>query len=110
VEWDERLLRPYRASAAGEGSPALLAQIERCEEWSKTHPTEPELALTLGTLCLRQNLWGKAQRHLEQALSDANGARMLQEVHLKLAQLHEALGHEEEAASHYRQCAVATIL
>lgn len=110
LEWDDRLLRPYRASAAGEGSPALLAQIERCEEWTKKHPGDPELALTLGTLCLRQNLWGKAQRHLEQALSDANGARMLQEVHLKLAQLHEALGHEEEAASHYRQCAVATIL
>jgi HemY protein len=32
VEWDERLLRAYRAAAATEGSPALLAQIERCEE------------------------------------------------------------------------------
>jgi HemY protein len=110
TEWDDRLLRPYRASAALEGSPALLAQIERCEEWMKKHLRDPDLALTLGTLCLRQNLWGKAQRHLEQALSDASNPRMLQEVHLKLAQLHEALNHDEEAASHYRQCAIATTL
>jgi len=109
-EWDERLLRAYRASAAPEGSPALLAQIEHCEEWCKKHPADPELALTLGTLCLRQNLWGKAQRHLEQALSDAVNPRLVQEIHLKLAQLHEALNHPEQAASHYRQCAFASTL
>jgi HemY protein len=110
VEWDERLLRAYRASAAPEGSPALLAQIERCEEWCKKYPADAELALTLGTLCLRQNLWGKAQRHLEQALSDAVSPKLLQEIHLKLAQLHEALNHPEQAAAHYRQCAYATVL
>jgi HemY protein len=110
AEWDDRLLRAYRDSVAPEGSPALRAQIERCEEWSSKRPTDPELALTLGTFCLRQNLWGKAQLHLEQALSDATDARMVQEAHLKLAQLHEALNHPEEAASHYRQCALATSL
>jgi HemY protein len=35
---------------------------------------------------------------------------MVRESHLKLAQLHEALQQPEEAASHYRQCALATIL
>lgn len=110
VEWDDRLLRAYRAAAATAGSPVLMAQIERCEEWCKKHPRDAELALTLGTLCLRQHLWGKAQRQLEQALLDASGPRMLQEVHLKLAQLHEALNHTEEAAAHYRQCAFATTL
>ena len=110
VEWDDRLLRAYRAAAATAGSPVLMAQIERCEEWCKKHPRDAELALTLGTLCLRQHLWGKAQRQLEQALLDASGPRMLQEVHLKLAQLHEALNHSEEAAAHYRQCAFATTL
>lgn len=110
AEWDERLLRPYRAAAALEGAPALLAQIERCEGWNKKHPGDPELELTLGTLCLRQQLWGKAQRHLEQALSDATHPRMLQEIHLKLAQMHEALNQPEQAAAHYRQCAIATAL
>ena len=110
AEWDDRLVRAYRASAAPAGSPALLAQIERCEEWTKQRPTDPELALTLGALCLRQKLWGKAQRHLEQALSDATESDTVREAHLKLAQLHEALDNPEKAAAHYRQCALATML
>ena len=110
VEWDDRLVRAYGDSAATEGSSALLAQIERCEEWLRSHPADAELALTLGTLCLRQKLWGKAQRHLEQALSEASKAETVREAHLKLAQLHEALNQTEQATSHYRQCALATLL
>jgi HemY protein len=110
AEWDDRLVRTYRESAAPEGSPELLAQIERCERWLNERPTDPELALTLGALCLRQKLWGKAQRHLDQALSDATESNLALEAHLKLAQLHEALGQDAEAAAHYRQCALATIL
>lgn len=110
VNWDDRLVRAYGESAGAEGSPALLAQIERCEEWTQKHPTDPELALTLGALCLRQKLWGKAQRHLEQALSDATEPDTVRAAHLKLAQLHEALNRPDEAASHYRQCALATLL
>lgn len=110
ASWDDRLVRAYRESAAIEGSPALLSQIERCEQWANQRPTDAELALTLGTLCLRQKLWGKAQRHLEQALSGTEDAATTQEAHLKLAQLHEALNHSEEAAMHYRQCALARLL
>lgn len=109
-EWDARLVRAYGNSAGTEGSAALLSQIERCEVWARSHPTDPDLALTLGTLCLRQKLWGKAQRHLEQALSDATEADTVRDAHLKLAQLHEALGQSDQAAAHYRQCAMATIL
>ncbi|WP_338844460.1 heme biosynthesis HemY N-terminal domain-containing protein [Massilia sp. W12] len=110
AEWDERLVRAYRAAAAAEGSATLLQQIENCEGWLKKRPTDAELALTLGALCLKQKLWGKAHRFLEQALSDAQDAAMLREAHLKLAQLHDALQHSEEAANHYRQCALASTL
>ena len=110
VNWDERLVRAYRESAGPTGSASLLAQIENCEAWVKERPHDPELALTLGSLCLRQKLWGKAQRYLEQALSDVTDPAMVQDAHLKLAQMHEALGQPEEAAAHYRQCALATIL
>jgi HemY protein len=110
VEWDDRVMRAYRDAAASAGSPALLAQIEHCESWLKQRPTDAELALTLGSLCLKQKLWGKAQRYLEQALSDASEARMVREAHLKLAQMHEALGQQEEANAHFRQCALASIL
>jgi HemY protein len=109
-EWDDRVVRAYREAAAPAGTPALLAQIEHCEQWIKLRPNDAELALTLGSLCLKQKLWGKAQRYLEQALSDATEPRMVRESHLKLAQMHEALGQHEEAASHFRQCALASIL
>ncbi|CAN5875365.1 heme biosynthesis protein HemY [soil metagenome] len=109
-EWDDRLMRAYRDACSSEGSASLLAQIEHCEHWALTRPTDPELALTLGTLCFKQKLWGKAQRHIEQALSDAVEPRTVREANLKLAQLHEALGQTEEAAQHYRQCAIATML
>ncbi len=107
-EWDERLLRAYRDSAADEGTPELLAQIEQCEQWLNKRPGDPELALTLGTLCLRQKLWGKAQRHLEQALLGTPEARIAHEAHLRLAQLHEALRQPDKAALHYRECALVS--
>jgi HemY protein len=110
VEWDERLVRVYRDCAAQEGSPALLTQIEHCEQWLNRHPTDAELELTLGRLCLRQKLWGKAQRHLEQALSNATEPDTVRQAHLWLAQLHEALAQAEEAASHYRQSALIAAL
>jgi HemY protein len=110
ADWDQRLVRMYGESAGTEGSAALLAQIERCEDWARSRPNDAELALTLGELCLRQKLWGKAQRHLEHALSDATEANTVREAHLKLAQLHEALNQTEQAATHYRQCALATLL
>ncbi|MES2534617.1 MAG: heme biosynthesis protein HemY [Pseudomonadota bacterium] len=109
-EWDDRLVRAYRGSSAAEGSTALLAQIERCEQWLGQRPNDAELALTLGTFCLKQKLWGKAQRHLEQALSDAIEPQTAREAHLKLAQLHESLNHAQEAAGHYRQCALSSML
>jgi HemY protein len=108
--WDERVVRAYRDAAGPAGSPTLLAQIEHCETWLRGRPNDPELALTLGSLCLRQKLWGKAQRYLEQALSDALDPAMVRDVHLKLAQMHEALGQDEQAAGHYRQSALATML
>ena len=108
--WDERVVRAYREAAGPEGSPTLLAQIENCEAWMRAHPNDAELALTLGALCLRQKLWGKAQRYLESALSDAIDPPMVREAHLKLAQLHEALGQQEEANRHYRLCALADLM
>ncbi|HEY8606291.1 MAG TPA: heme biosynthesis HemY N-terminal domain-containing protein [Noviherbaspirillum sp.] len=110
VDWDGRLVRAYGESAAAVGTPALLAQIERCEEWSQARPGDPDLALTLGSLCLRQQLWGRAQRQLEHALSEADDAAVVREAHLKLAQLHEALNQPDLAAAHFRQCALATLL
>ncbi len=107
-EWDDRLVRTYRVCAAETGSPALLAQIERCEAWVRQRPYDLELTLSLGTLCLKQKLWGKAQRHLEQVVDETSDNNLLQLAHLKLAELHESLGHAEEAAEHYKKSAQLT--
>ncbi|MDB5797506.1 MAG: heme biosynthesis protein HemY [Paucimonas sp.] len=110
VDWDDRLVRAWRGAAGTEGSATLLGQIERCEQQLQRHPADAELALTLGIFCLRQKLWGKAQRCLEMALSDTTDPDTVREAHLKLAQLHEALEDPEQAASHYRQSALAALL
>lgn len=107
-EWDDRLVRAYRTCAAETGSPALLAQIERCELWAQERPFDMELALTLGVLCLKQKLWGKSQRHLEQVVDEASDTMLLQMAHLKLAELHDALDHPEQAAEHYKKSALLT--
>ncbi len=110
LEWDERLVRLWRAAAGAERSPVLLGQIERCEQFMQKHPQDAELALTLGAFCLRQKLWGKAQSCLESALSGATEPATVRDAHLKLAQLHEALDAPQQAAAHYRQSALASVL
>jgi len=107
-EWDERLIIAYRETAAKEGSAALLNQIERCESWSVAHPADPELALTMGVLCLQQKLWGKAERNLEHVLVYGTDAECLRQANLKLAQLHEQLGTMDKAAGYYRACALVS--
>ncbi len=109
VQWDTRLLKAYRECAAPEGSATLLDQIERCEHWLRERPNDPELSLVLGTLCLKQKLWGKAQRHLEQTVLGATERATLQEAHLRLAQMYEATSQPDAAATHFRQCALATL-
>ncbi len=108
VQWDARLLRAYRNCAAPEGSATLLAQIENGEHWARERPNDPELLLVLGALCLKQKLWGKAQRHLEEAMAGTAERGIAQEAHLRLAQMHEALNQPEAAAVHYRHCALTT--
>jgi HemY protein len=101
-------LRAYRQCAAPEGSATLLAQIEHGEHWTRERPNDADLALVLGVLCLKQKLWGKAQRYLEQVVAGSSERTIVQEAHLYLAQMHEALNQAEAAATHYRQCALTT--
>ncbi len=108
AQWEPRLLRAYRQCAAPEGSATLLAQIERGEQWLRERPNDAELSLLLGALCQKQKLWGKAQRHLEQAVLGAGDRPTLQEAHLRLAQMYETLGQADAAATHFRLCALTT--
>jgi HemY protein len=78
-----------------------LGRLERAERWLKERPSEAELLLTLGRLCVQRELWGKAQSYLEASLA----TRPTQTAHIALAKLHERLGRPADATRHFRASA-----
>lgn len=46
----------------------LTKQISLAEQWLTTHQKDPVLLLTLGKLCQRNQLWGKAKEYLEKSI------------------------------------------
>ena len=93
VSWDSELVALYAESTGTDA----VRQIERAETWLEDHPHDGALLLTLGRLCARQSLWGKAESYLEAALS----VEPTYTAHLELARLHERLGNTEAARRHY---------
>ena len=93
ASWDSELAGQYASCNAG------TQQIERAERWLAAHPNDAALLLTLGRLCAREKLWGKARNYLDASLS----VEATVDVHLACAQLHEHLGDEAAAQKHYRE-------
>ena len=90
--WSSELAARYGDCAVG------TAQIERAERWLAAHPDDAPLLLTLGRLCAREKLWGKARSYLDASLS----VEPTYQAHLACAQLHEQLGDSAAAQAHYR--------
>ena len=97
-QWDSDVVRLY-GECLGKDE---LQQIERAENWLKRHPQDASLLQTLGKLCAKRELWGKAQSYLEASLSIEPSV----ETHLALAQLLEKIGRVDEAGKHYRESLV----
>ena len=93
--WDSDLVALY---ADCEDNNAVH-QIERAERWLVAHPGDAVLLLTLGRLCAREKLWGKARNYLDASLS----VDSTYQAHLASAQLQEQLGDNEAAQKHYRE-------
>ncbi len=102
--WDARLLRRYPDCIGGDDAFPL---IQRAESWQKERTEDADLLFTLGHLCLHQQLWGKAQAFLEQALKLAEDEPLQIRTHRALVRLFEQLGEPEKAAEHYRASALA---
>jgi HemY protein len=64
-EWDSELVQLYAECSAEDAR----RRIERAERWLVAHPSDAALLLTLGRLCARQRLWGKARSYFEASLS-----------------------------------------
>ena len=97
-QWDSSLVEAYGQCEGGD----VLARIAHAEKWLVDHPRDARLLLTLGRLCRRRQLWGKAQSYLEASLAiDASRA-----AHLELAGLLDGLERSAEAERHYRAAAL----
>jgi HemY protein len=91
--WDSALAALYGDSAG----PDLVKQIEIAETWLQRHPHDAGLLVSLGKLCARQGLWGKAQSYLEAGVS----VEPTYEGYLELARLEERLGNADAARRDY---------
>lgn len=96
-EWNPSLVALYGEAAGTDALP----QIERAEKWLRGHARDPALLLALGKLCMRQELWGKAQSYIEASLA----LEPTHDGHMTLAALMERLGKTQEATQHFRRSA-----
>jgi HemY protein len=60
-QWDDKLVRVYGLISAQNPSEQLI----HAEQWLKSRPNNADLLLALGRLCLRNELWGKANEYFE---------------------------------------------
>ncbi len=74
-------------------------QLAQAENWLKKYPADPSLLYTLGLLCIRARMLGKAQEYLQQSLNLTPAAHTC----LALGDLLEQLGDSRQAAKYYRQ-------
>ncbi len=97
--WDTRLVELYGRIDA----PPYRLRIERASAWLDEHANDAALLRTLGLLCEREQLWGKAVGYLNQSrVRQPSG-----ETSLALARIAEATGDAGGAQQHYREAALA---
>ena len=75
-----------------------LTRLQQAETWLAARPRNASLLLTLGRLCIQQELWGKAQRYLEASLTE----QPTRAAHTELARMLDHIGRTEDAHRHYR--------
>lgn len=92
--WNDKLVRFYGLVEGDD--PAR--QLATAEAWAKDHGKNPFLLLTLGRLCLRNRLWGKARIYLESSIGTGPRA----ETYKELGALLERMGDSDGAMSCYR--------
>ncbi len=94
-EWDFELVRLF---GLVEGK-NLKQQLGFAEKYLARFPRDAALLLTLGRLCKKTQLWGKAKTYLEQSLEVQPNPEACQE----LATLLEQQGEHAAAAGYYQQ-------
>jgi HemY protein len=94
-QWDDDLVTLYGALETANTS----QQINYAESWLKYHNKDAVLLRTLGHLCLRNRLWGKARQYLEESVKLQPSVKTFQVLGDLLAQT----GEIAEANEYYRR-------
>ncbi len=97
AQWDSQLAERFGRIEGGK----VLDRIADAERWVRERRSDERLLLTLGRLCIQQQLWGKAQSYLEASLSISP----TRAAHLELARLGERIDREALAMRHFRLAA-----
>ncbi|MCH7816798.1 MAG: hypothetical protein IIC60_09555 [Proteobacteria bacterium] len=66
-------------------------QLTQAENWLKSRPTNASLLLSLGRICMRNELWGKAREYYQASIKTAPSA----EAYAELSRLLKNLGESE---------------
>jgi HemY protein len=92
--WNEALVLRYGLLESDDAA----RQLKIAEDWIREHGKSANLLLTLGRLCLRNRLWGKARIYFESSISIEPQAVAYRELGLLL----EHLGDHDAAMNCYR--------
>ncbi|MGH8488807.1 MAG: heme biosynthesis HemY N-terminal domain-containing protein [Gammaproteobacteria bacterium] len=93
-DWDPALVKRYGLMASED----LAAQINAAEKWLGSHGDDAALLLSLGRLCFKSELWGKACYYLEACIKH-NPAP---EAYWLLAETLDHIGDPDRATEHRR--------
>ena len=94
-EWNTDLVKLYGLVKSSQ----LEKQLLFAESLSRDHDNNPFLLLTLGRLCMYNDLWGKARAYLEASV----GNRELTETYKELGLLMEYLNEPKLAAEYFKK-------
>ena len=92
--WNEALALRYGLLETSD----TARQLKTAEDWIREHGKSANLLLTLGRLCLRNRLWGKARIYFESSIGIEPQAVAYRELGLLL----EHLGDHDAAMNCYR--------
>lgn len=93
--WSEELVELYGLLETGDSA----SQLKQAEQWTREHPSDTTLMLTLGRLSIHNSLWGMARSYLEVAVQNGDQP----EAFLELARLYESLGEKDAAHGIYKR-------
>ncbi len=94
ANWSAELILKYGETDFGVNQQQLLV----AESWLKERPANSELMLSLGRICLRNKLWGKAREYYTASLKISPTAA----AHGELSMLLRSLGETAQSEAHFK--------